>query len=93
MVRILTFGSITMWLYIQQLRGYKSNNIINLFDEPRHICYFKFTEPSFAVFGELIMDDNNIPKIFKSPEEAEQFARVYIEKKFRFRSDFSSEPV
>jgi hypothetical protein len=90
MVRILTFGTITIWLYIQQLRVYKSNDIKGLIEEPRCICYFKFAEPSFTILGELILDENNIPKIFRSAEEAEQFAREYIEKKFRFRSDLQS---
>lgn len=90
MVRILIFGSLRVWLYIQQLQVYKNNDIRNLMGEPRYICYFKFTEPTFAIFGELLVDENNLSKIFKSADEAEQFAKVYLEKKFHFRSDFYS---
>ena len=88
MVRILTFGSIKIWLYIQQLYTYKGNDIINLTAEHKYICFFKFTEPTFAIYGEQIVDENNFPKIFHSPEEAEQFAAAYLEERFHFRSDF-----
>lgn len=83
MVRIITFGSLKIWLFIHQLHIYQNDDPKNLAEQDKYICYFKFSEPTPIIYGELIRDvEGNQPIVFKTREEAEQYASDYLENRF-----------
>jgi hypothetical protein len=85
MIRIVTFGSEKVWLFIQELHTHNEVDVRNLLPSARFLCYFKFSEPSVMVYGELIRDaETSIPLIFDTSEEAERFAIDYLKKRFNF---------
>jgi hypothetical protein len=86
MIRIVTFGALKIWLFIQQTHSYQNGDVKNLPEIQEFICYFKFSEPTVIVYGELIREnDSRHPKIFTSIEEAELYATGYLEKRFHFK--------
>jgi hypothetical protein len=86
MVRLITFGSLKVWIYLQQLYENKPESK-GVTDINKFICYFKFSEPTVMVYGELVMDeDYHLPAIFDSLEDAEKTAIRYIEKKYNFKA-------
>lgn len=82
MVRIITFGSKKIWLYFEQLHIYQDDDDSFFSELEEYICYFKFSEPTPLIHGELIRGQNNIPIVFKSIEEAEEFATEYLQVRF-----------
>jgi hypothetical protein len=85
MIRIVTFGSEKVWLFIQELHRHDDTDVKNLLPASKFLCYFKFSEPSVVVYGELMRDAaTNIPMIFNSGEEAEKFAINYLQERFNF---------
>jgi hypothetical protein len=85
-IRIITFGSLKIWLFIQQLHIYKKDDSKSITEVPEYLCYFKFSEPTVIVYGELMCDkDGAPPKLFGSIEEAEQFAFDYLQKRFHLK--------
>lgn len=86
MIRVISFGSLKVWLYIQQIHMYNDEDLKNLPEVREFLCYFKFAEPTIIVLGEIIREDEDVhPKVFRSIEEAEQFSVSYIEKRFHFK--------
>lgn len=83
MVRVLTFDDLKIWLFVQQLSSYNQNYTNNLYPIQQYICYFKFSEPTIVVYGELIFrPENKQPMVFTTVEEAEQYAFEYLRKRF-----------
>jgi hypothetical protein len=88
MIRIVTFGNEKVWLFIQELHQHndKNKDLKNLVPSSKFLCYFKFTEPSVVVYGELIRDaETSIPLVFNSADEAEKFTFNYLRKRFNFK--------
>ena len=87
MVRLLTFGDLKIWLFIQQLHAYPKEHSQKLLQTEEFICYFKFSEPTMLVYGELICSsDNKQPMLFSTMEEAETFASEYLKQRFNLVS-------
>ena len=85
-VRIITFKTIMVWLFIQQLHRYENHDFKILSEGLEYLCYFKFSEPTQIIFGELIRElEMQAPIIFRSPEEAETYATDYLEKRYQLR--------
>jgi len=89
MVRVLTFGNLKIWLFIQQLTTYHNNNSQRLLQTQEFICYFKFSEPTLFVYGELFRGTwNQQPMLFSSMEATEEFMSKYLSKRFHFNQTF-----
>lgn len=77
-----------VWITIQPLSYFKKETL-ELSNDTGFLCYFRFSDPfAFQVGelvnfteGELIMDENNKPKIFLSEEKIESFAKDYIQER------------
>ena len=80
-ITALNINKTKVWLSIQQFLHYKNGKIAELICDNEYVCYFKFSEPSDIIFGELILDENRKIKLFKSIEEAEIFGMEYIQKR------------
>jgi hypothetical protein len=87
MVRMLTFGNLKVWLFVQQLQQYGDDTPSStILASGECICYFKFMEPTTIFLGEMIRDTaTGAPKIFRSGDEAEAYAATYIEKRFQLQ--------
>lgn len=84
MVRIVTFVNDKVWLFIQELHGHDEETK-NLVPSSKFLCYFKFSEPSVMVYGELIRDpESKAPLVFGSSEAAESYATRYLRERFNF---------
>ena len=70
----------TVWLEIDQLRTYSADSGL-IEDKSEFLCYFKLTETTQTIFGELIRDNNNKPIVFNSIEDAIEKAIVILNKK------------
>ncbi len=71
----------TVWIVIQRLYC-STNGTKKLIEANEFVCYFNFLPPSDIIFGELIRDEHQKPKLFTTPEQAEIFAIEYVRKKF-----------
>lgn len=80
-ITVININNIKIWLSIQQFLHYKNGKIADLVCDNEYVCYFKFSEPSDIILGELILDENKKIKLFKSIEEAEIFGMEYIQKR------------
>lgn len=79
MVKIITIGDVRVWFYVQQLLSYDgdSKNIIEI---SKYMCYFKFSEPTAIILGDLLRDENKKPFLFNSIEEAIGQGTSYVKK-------------
>jgi hypothetical protein len=82
MIRLIFFRDVKIWLFIQQLHQNQFDDVKNLISTDQYLCYFKFSEPTVMIFGELIYDHLNHPKVFSSIDDAEKFANTYLEHRF-----------
>lgn len=69
-----------IWLVIELLRTY-SSDFQTFTSTGKYICYFKLTEPTQFIFGELFKDKSNMPIIFNSEEQAKEYAENYLNDK------------
>ncbi|WP_319231671.1 hypothetical protein [Draconibacterium orientale] len=69
-----------IWLVIELLRVY-SPDFKAFTPTGRYICYFKLTEPTQFILGELFKDKRNIPIMFNSEEQAKEYAENYLKDK------------
>lgn len=67
-----------VWLIFENLVFYKQKKLI---ESNNFLCYFCFSLPINLPYGELILDDNHIPKIFMYKTEAEEYALNYLKSK------------
>jgi len=70
---------IKVWLVIDQLRAYNKNNEIEVSENV--LCYFKLTEPTPFIYGELFKDEDGKPKLFQNADTAIDFAMKELEKR------------
>jgi hypothetical protein len=74
-----------VWLFIQQLHSHVPDDFVNTVPDQKFICYFKFSEPTVILFGELIRHpETKIPYLFDSFSEAEAFAIEYVRQRYHF---------
>jgi len=72
----------TIWLSIDQLRIYLADhNITELKEE--FLCYFKTTEPTPLILGELFRDENRKPLLFNSIDHATEYAIKELGKRLK----------
>ena len=65
-----------IWLVIEPIRVNTEKGLEVV--ENEYICYFNFNKPDQIIYGELVKDENNQPKIFNNSKEAEE----YVTEKF-----------
>ena len=59
----------TVWILLDQLRTY-TLDMKNTEYRDEFLCYFKMSEPTPFIYGELLRDSAGKPILFKSTEEA-----------------------
>lgn len=76
MIKLIKINGKRVWLYIDQLRIFtKETN--ELVQNEEYLCYFKYSEPTPFILGELIRE-NDLPKIFPTVDEAIGFSETYL---------------
>jgi len=73
-VENITISNISIWLTIDQLRMYSADRS-RFESRQEYLCYFKLSEPTPMIIGELFRDTENKPMLFLSVEEAISFAK------------------
>ncbi|WP_291401364.1 hypothetical protein [Daejeonella sp.] len=81
-IRNLTINNFSVWITIDQLRFY-SNNRLRIESPEEFLCYFKLTEPTPMIIGELFKDEFNVPKLFNSADNALKYAEYELEKRLK----------
>lgn len=82
MVRSIQVNNIHVRLFIQKLNGYVSHShTLELIALDEYICYFKLFPATGTMLGELIRDENKLPKVFGNQEEAEKYALTFLSSK------------
>ncbi len=76
----IKIGMTRLWLVFETLVIYKENK---LEESNAFLCYFNFSLPLQIPYGELILDENNIPKLFRDEGEAVIYASSYLKKRFK----------
>lgn len=76
-------NTITVWFFIDRVRTYEPNNRNEIIETEDFVCYFKFSEPTPIILGELVRDKNGAVKIFSATNDALAFATDLIKKKFQ----------
>jgi hypothetical protein len=71
---------VRVWFLIDNLRVHNAHTSI-IEDTNQFICYYNFKEPTIMLFGELIRDNKNQIKTFKSETEALDAAIDFVMKK------------
>lgn len=70
MIKKVQINNIPVWFYTEQLSQHSHSNREELVPSGEYICYFKFTEPTSLIHGELLKDEYKRPKLFTDSEEA-----------------------
>jgi hypothetical protein len=78
----ITISGISVWLSVDQLRVYSSDRS-RIETKQEFLCYFKLSEPTAMIIGELFKDDSHKPKLFNSVDSALTFARTELEKRLK----------
>lgn len=68
-----------IWLIHEKLVFYEKRK---LKESDTFLCYFSFSLPINIPYGELILDENRVPKLFTDKAEAELFAIDYLKNRF-----------
>lgn len=77
-IEILEINDKLIWLAIDQLRIYSvDQKIINTKNE--FLCYFKLTEPTPFIYGELFLDKSGKPILFDSEQSAIEHAKAELD--------------
>jgi hypothetical protein len=76
----ININNTRVWLSIQQLYSFRGRDR-SLTAEGSFLCYFNFSAPIFMMEGELILDENKLPKIFSTEDEISLHAMKYIKKR------------
>ena len=80
-IRTIEVGGRTIWLSIDQLRVYSQDtNMIDI--EEEFLCYFKLTEPTPLIYGELFRDENGKPLLFDTVDNALSYAKRELKKRW-----------
>jgi hypothetical protein len=81
-VENITINGISVWLTVDQLRVYSSDRS-RIETRQEFLCYFKLSEPTAMIIGELFKDDSDKPKLFNSVENALTYAKTELEKRLK----------
>lgn len=79
-VRAIQLKDKIVWLVIDQLRRY-STDFKSLDENEEFLCYFKLSEPSSILYGELLRDMEGRPLLFKNVDEAVEKAKGLLNQK------------
>ena len=78
----ITISGISVWLSVDQLREY-SSDISRIETRQEFLCYYKLSEPTAMIIGELFKDDSNKPILFNSVDTALAFAINELERRLK----------
>jgi hypothetical protein len=78
----ITINNNSVWITIDQLRVYSADRI-RIESREEYLCYFKLSEPTSMIIGELLKDESNIPRLFNSVENAFVYAKSELEKRLK----------
>lgn len=79
MIKTIKIGNVKVWFYLQQLLTYEGD-MSNLLEVKKYVCYYKFSEPTPIIHGELLRDVNGQVRIFNSADEAIEAGIVHVKK-------------
>ncbi len=81
-IKTINVSGRTIWLSIDQLRIYSADhNMTELKEE--FLCYFKMSEPTPLILGELFRDENKKPLLFNSIDLATEYATNELGKRLK----------
>lgn len=69
----------TVWILLDQLRTY-THDMKNTECRDEFLCYFKMSEPTPFIYGELLRDSSGTPILFKSADEAIEVCKEHLNK-------------
>lgn len=78
-IKEIEINEVTIWLVIEPIRMNTKNGLEIISNE--FICYYNFNKPTDIIFGELIKDENNRPKIFESSNSAIDYTTDLLKEK------------
>jgi hypothetical protein len=81
-IKNITINNNSVWITIDQLRVYSADRI-RIESREEYLCYFKLSEPTSMIIGELLKDESNIPKLFNSVDNAFVYAKSELEKRLK----------
>ena len=76
----LKINNSTVWLVLEPLCFHKGGKLT---ESQLFVCYFSFRLPITIPYGEMILDSEGKPVIFKSKEDAELYALKNLRAKLR----------
>lgn len=65
-----------VWLTFEYFQYYSEK--FTLIESESFICYFSFSLPEDAQWGELLMKDKNNPKIFYDKQDALEYVQAHF---------------
>ena len=81
-VENITLCGISLWISVHQLQVYSPDRS-KIEARQEFLCYFKLSEPTATIIGELFRDDVNKPMLFNSVENAMIYAKTELEKRLK----------
>lgn len=81
-IKNIPINNISVWITIDQLRVYSADRM-RIESQKEFLCYFKLSEPTSMIIGELLKDESNLPKLFNSVENALVYAKSELEKRLK----------
>lgn len=78
-IKEIQIKSTKVWLVIDQLRTY-SEDLKFIAEKDEFLCYYKFSEPTPMIYGELLRDEEQKPRLFKSVNEAIEYTKEHLNK-------------
>lgn len=78
----ITINNTSVWITIDQPRV-NSADRMRIESCEEYLCYFKLSEPTPTIIGEIFKDDYSIPKLFDSVENALKYAKSELEKRLK----------
>lgn len=81
-VENIKINGISVCLLADQLRVYSSDRS-RIETRQEFLCYFKLSEPTSMIIGELFKDDSNKPILFNSVDTALAFAKNELERRLK----------
>lgn len=81
-VENITINGISVWVTVDQLRVYSADRS-RIETRQEFLCYFKLSEPTSIIQGELFRDSENKPKLFDSGNKAIEYAKTELDKRLK----------
>jgi hypothetical protein len=81
MIKKILIGNTQVWLLFHGFLYYNENHEL-IESLNKYLCYFKFTEPTPMIYGELIKDEVGKPIVFQNIDDAITEVRKLIQNRF-----------